>query len=106
MTLRGKEILVSSTSGEGGSIDLLFLDAAGQFLIVEVMVKPEELDKEVGQLRRHARLYVQTFHIEAARLRLAVACPIYRRPELTSLQRSESGASRFQRICLTVPGCK
>ena len=60
---------------EGGSIDLLFLDAAGQFLIVEVKVKPEELDKAVGQLRRHARLYVQTFHIEAARLRLAVACP-------------------------------
>ena len=37
-------------------------------------VKPEELDKAVGQLRRHARLYVETFHIEAARLRLAVAC--------------------------------
>jgi len=58
----------------GGAIDLLFLDGAGRFLIVEVKVKPEELDKAVGQLRRHARLYVETFHIEAARLRLAVAC--------------------------------
>ncbi len=74
LTLRGKEIAVSSTSGEGGSVDLLFLDGAGRFLIVEVKVKPEELDKAVGQLRRHARLYVEAFHIEAARLRLAVAC--------------------------------
>lgn len=45
LVFRGKEIPVSSTSGEGGSIDLLFLDAAGRFLIVEVKVKPEELDK-------------------------------------------------------------
>jgi len=74
LTLRGKEIAVSSTSGEGGSVDLLFLDGAGRFLIVEVKVKPEELDKAVGQLRRHARLYIETFHTEAARLRLAVAC--------------------------------
>ncbi len=75
LTFRGAEIPVSSTSGEGGSIDLLFLDSAGRFLIVEVKVKQEELDKAVGQLRRHARLYVETFHIEATRLRLAVACP-------------------------------
>jgi len=54
---------------------LLFLDRAGLFLIVEVKVKQEEPDKAVGQLRRHARLYAETFHIEAARLRLAVACP-------------------------------
>ena len=52
-----------------------FLDSAGRFLIVEVKVKQEELDKAVGQLRRHARLYVETFHIAAACLRLAVACP-------------------------------
>ena len=75
LTFRGAEIPVSSMSGEGGSIDLLFLDSAGRFLIVEVKVKQEELDKAVGQLRRHKRLYVETFHIEAARLRLAVACP-------------------------------
>ncbi len=75
MTLRGKEILVSSMSGEEGWIDLLFLDGAGRFLIVEVKVKPEELDKAVGQLRRYEWLYGETFHIEAARLRLGVACP-------------------------------
>jgi hypothetical protein len=75
LTFRGAEIPVSSTSGEGGSIDLLFLDSAGLFLIVELKVKQEELDKAVGQLRRHKRLYAETFHIEAARLRLAVACP-------------------------------
>lgn len=75
MTFRGAEVAVSSTSGEGGSIDLLFLDSAGLFLIVEVKVKQEELDKAVGQLPRHARLYAETFHIEASRLRLAVACP-------------------------------
>jgi hypothetical protein len=75
LTFRGAEIPVSSISGEGGSIDLLFLDSAGLFLIVEVKVKQEELDKAVGQLRRHKRLYAETFHIEAARLRLAVACP-------------------------------
>jgi hypothetical protein len=49
LTLRGREILVSSTSGEGGSIDLLFLDGAGRFLIVEVKVTSAELDKAVGQ---------------------------------------------------------
>jgi nitroreductase len=75
LTFRGAEVAVSSTSGEGGSIDLLFLDNAGLFLIVEVKVKQEELDKAVGQLRRHARLYAETFHIEPSRVRLAVACP-------------------------------
>jgi hypothetical protein len=75
LTFRGAEIPVSSISGEGGSIDLLFLDSAGLSLIVEVKVKQEELDKAVGQLRRHKRLYAETFHIEAARIRLAVACP-------------------------------
>jgi hypothetical protein len=57
---RGKEAAVSSTSGEGGSIDLLFLDGSGRFVIVEVKLKPEELDKAVGQLRRHARLTAMT----------------------------------------------
>src|SRR5208282_1465971 len=65
LILRGQEVPVSSTSGEGGSIDLLFVDGAGRFLIVEVKVKPEELDKAAGQVRRHARLYGETFHIEA-----------------------------------------
>ncbi len=101
LTLRGKEILVSSTSGEGGSIDLLFLDGAGRFLIVEVKVKPEELDKAVGQLRRHARLYVETFHSEPARPRLAVACPYIPPSRIPSLQRSESRVSRFLAICST-----
>jgi hypothetical protein len=51
VTFRGAEVAVSSTSGEGGSIDLHILDSAGLFLIVEVKVKQEELDKAVGQLR-------------------------------------------------------
>ena len=75
LTFRGAEVAVSSASGEGGSIDLLFLDSARLFLIVEVKVKQEELDKAVGQLRKHKRLYAETFHIEASRVRLAVACP-------------------------------
>jgi hypothetical protein len=53
---------------------LVFLDIAGLFLIVEAKVKQEEIDKAVGQSRRHKRLYAETFHIEAARLRV-VACP-------------------------------
>jgi hypothetical protein len=31
--------------------------------------------EERATMRRHARLYVETFHSEPARLRLAVACP-------------------------------
>lgn len=75
LTLRGKEVPVASLSGEGGSIDLLFTDSAGQFLIVEVKMKPEELDKAAGQLKRHARLYIESFHSERTMLRLGVACP-------------------------------
>jgi Endonuclease NucS len=75
LTLRGKEIPVSSVSGEGGSIDLLFVDSSGRFLIVEIKVTPKELDKAVGQLGQHARLYTEMYHIYPARLRLAVACP-------------------------------
>jgi len=97
LTLRGKEIAVSSSSGEGGSIDLLFIDGAGLFLIVEVKVKPEELDKAVGQLRRHARLYVETFHAEAASLRLAVACPYI--PPSRIAECAEIGIT-----CFSLPG--
>lgn len=75
LTLRGKEVLVASSSGEGGSIDLLFADRAGQYLIVEVKMRPEELDKAAGQLKRHARLYIESFHSERRMLRLGVACP-------------------------------
>lgn len=75
LTFRGKEVPVSSSSGEGGSIDLLFMDRTGRFLIVEVKMKPEELDKAAGQLKRHARLYGGSFHSEKAMLRLGVACP-------------------------------
>ena len=97
LIFRGTEILVSSTSGEGGSIDLLFVDSAGRFLIVEVKVKPEELDKAVGQLRRHARLYLETFHIEAGRLRLAVACPYI--PPSRIAEFAEIGIT-----CFSLPG--
>ena len=97
LTFRGAEIPVSSMSGEGGSIDLLFVDSAGRFLIVEVKVKPEELDKAAGQLRRHARLYVETFHIEAGRLRLAVACPYI--PPSRIAEFAEIGIT-----CFSLPG--
>lgn len=50
LTFRGAEIAVSSMSGEGGSIDLLFIDRASRFLIVEVKVKQKELDKAVGKV--------------------------------------------------------
>jgi hypothetical protein len=75
LTFRGREIPVASSSGEGGSIDLLFVDRGGRFLIVEVKMKPEELDKAAGQLKRHARLYGESFHRDSRDLRLAVACP-------------------------------
>lgn len=71
----------------------LFVDHADRFLLVEVKVKPEELDKAVGQLRRHARLYVETFHIEPARLRLAVACPFI--PPSRVAEFAEIGISSF-----------
>jgi len=75
LRVRGREVLVSSSSGEGGSIDLLFVDSAGHLLIVEVKMKPEELDKAAGELKRHARLYGETFHVHPSQLRLGVVCP-------------------------------
>jgi hypothetical protein len=83
LIFRGKEIAVSSTSG-GGSIDLLFLDGAA-----------------VGQLRRHARLYVETFIAMPHVCGLPWHVPIFRRPGSPNLQRSELRVSRFLAICST-----
>jgi hypothetical protein len=102
LTFRGKEVLVSSWSGEAGSIDLLFRDAAGRFLIIEVKMKPEELDKAAGQLKRHARLYGESFHVDTAQLRLGVACPYI--PQARVGEFAEIGIACFSLPAAVVDG--
>jgi len=75
LTLKGVNVPVSRGFGERGIIDAVFRKADGGYLLVEVKVKPEELDKAVGQILRHRRLFVAQNGIEEARVDVVIACP-------------------------------
>ncbi len=75
LVLRGRNVQVSRDFGELGYVDLIFDDRSGQALLVEIKVKPEELDKAIGQILRHRHLFVQQNNIEPTSVRVGIACP-------------------------------
>jgi len=75
LTLHGKSVHVSQGFGEVGIIDLVFLDKSGTYLLVEVKVKPDEIDKAIGQVLRHRDLFARQNFLERNKLRIGIACP-------------------------------
>lgn len=71
----GRNVQVSQDFGELGYIDLIFKDHENKYLLVEVKVKPEEIDKATGQILRHRKLFVGQNSIPMESVRLAIACP-------------------------------
>ncbi len=71
----GRNVQVSQDFGELGYIDLIFKDRENKYLLVEVKVKPEEIDKATGQILRHRKLFTRQNSIPVESVRLAVACP-------------------------------
>lgn len=71
----GRNVQVSQNFGELGYIDLIFKDRENRYLLVEVKVKPDEIDKATGQILRHRKLFVGQNSIPTELVRLAIACP-------------------------------
>lgn len=75
LTLRGKNVQVSRNFGELGFVDLVFNDRDGAPLLVEVKVEPHELDKAIGQILRHRKLFATQNRIPEPSIRTGIACP-------------------------------
>ena len=71
----GRNVQVSQDFGELGYIDLIFKDRDNKYLLVEVKVKPDEIDKATGQILRHKNLFIKQNSIPSESIRLAIACP-------------------------------
>ena len=75
LTLVGSEVAVSADFAERGSIDLVFKDRRGSYLLVEVKVRANEIDKAIGQVMRHRALFASQNFLDPPVVRVAVACP-------------------------------
>ncbi len=82
LVLRGRNVQVSHDFGELGFIDLVFDDCQGRPLLLEAKVRPNELDKAIGQVMRHRHLFSQQNRMEEVSIRIGIACrsipPYYR----------------------------
>lgn len=75
LQLRGRNVHVSREFGEVGYVDLVFMDRDGRYLLLEVKVKPEEIDKAIGQILRHRSLFASQNFLQSEKIRVAIACP-------------------------------
>lgn len=74
LTCRGTNIPVSRSFAERGFVDVVFEGERG-YLLVEVKVKADELDKAMGQVMRHRDLFIEHNNLPPDRVRTAIACP-------------------------------
>lgn len=74
LVLQGLNVPVSQGFGERGLIDVVFRRADGGYLLVEVKGKPEELDKAIGQILRHRRLFAAQNRLSEGQVAMAIAC--------------------------------
>jgi len=56
-------------------LNLVFIGGDGTYLLVEVKVKPEEIDKAIGQILRHRSLFASQNFLQPEKIRTAIACP-------------------------------
>ncbi len=75
LKLHGTNVHVSREFGESGYVDLVFEKTDGSYLLVEVKVKPDEIDKAIGQIMRHRELFSTQGALDKSRISIAIACP-------------------------------
>ncbi len=73
--LVGRNAQVSQRFGELGYVDLIFKDREDKYLLVEVKVKPGEIDKAIGQILKHRKLFTKQNSVSTESVRLAIAGP-------------------------------
>jgi RecB family endonuclease NucS len=76
LRLYDSNVHVSHEFGEVGYVDLVFIGRDGTYLLVEVKVKPEEIDKAIGQILRHRLLFASQNFLQPEKIRIAIACPV------------------------------
>lgn len=75
LELTGRNVHLSGDFSERGYVDLVFRDNKGHQLLVEVKVKPEEIDKAIGQILRHKEIFLAENFLTEDKVRVAIACP-------------------------------
>lgn len=70
LKLAGQNAWVADDAGETGYIDLVFIDAAGRYLLVEVKV-----NQGIGQLLKQCIMFERQNFLDENRVRPALACP-------------------------------
>jgi hypothetical protein len=75
LRLGGQNAWVADGAGESGCVDLVFIDGAERYLLVEVKVKASEIDQGIGQLLKQGIIFARQNFLEGGRVRLALACP-------------------------------
>lgn len=75
LTFYGKNVHVSRDFGELGVIDLIFIDKNNRYLLIEVKVKPVEIDKAIGQILKHRELFAKQNFVGKEMVRVGIACP-------------------------------
>jgi hypothetical protein len=73
--LVGQNAWVADGSGERGYVDLVFIDATGRYLLIEVKIKAGEIDQGIGQLLKQSMMFAKQNFLELDRLRLGLVCP-------------------------------
>ena len=76
LRLFGRSVQVSQEFGERRIVDLVFTDIGGRYLLLEVKVKTDEIDKAIGQILRHREIFAKQNFVEKSELRVGIACPI------------------------------
>jgi RecB family endonuclease NucS len=94
LVLTGQNAWVADQSGETGYIDLVFRDARGSYLLIEVKVTPSEIDKGIGQLLKQGLMFAQQNFLGMEHIRLALACPEI--PPVRRLACGRAGVECFQ----------
>jgi hypothetical protein len=74
-TIVRTDVHVSRGFAEVGYVDVVLRDRAGRYLLLEVKVKADEIDKAIGQILRHRELFCSQNLLEPGSVRLGIACP-------------------------------
>lgn len=75
LSLFGRNIRVGSIFSFYGVIDLIFKDKNNRYILLEVKVRPNEIDEGIGQILRHSELFLEQNQISREKIRIGIVCP-------------------------------
>jgi hypothetical protein len=94
MRLVRTDVHVSRNFGEVGYIDAVLQDKDSRYMLLEVKVRPEEIDKAIGQVLRQKELFCSQNFVDPIAVRVGIACPYV--PELARRVCSGHGIELFE----------